>query len=148
MWENEQEKAYGGTSYEYVTMTQLFSSSKYANFTERSIVNRTASERENLLRARELIDTMKDLYDIFGSPTLIHMKFAKLQIYAIKRLNFLIYNPEHYNSEGASRNFQYQGQIWNDSLPSDPELLSSIFCHILDIAYYGSLPKATVSDFK
>jgi hypothetical protein len=83
---------------------------------------------------------MKALYDIFGSPTLIHLKFARLEFYVIKRLNHLIYSLDDYNPEGGGRDMTYQGQRWNDSLPSDPEILSSIFCHLLDIAYYGSLP--------
>lgn len=82
---------------------------------------------------------MNSLYDIFGSPALIHMKYAKLQFYSIKRLNHLMYNLDDYNCEGGgTRDFTYQGQHWNDSLPSDPELLSSVFCNLLDIAYYGS----------
>lgn len=41
-------------------------------------MNKTQREREDLLKAKEYIDSMRSLYDIFGSPTLIHMKYANL----------------------------------------------------------------------
>ena len=112
--------------------------SRFSKMTERGLINKTSIERDGLLKAKNLIEEMKTLYDIFGSPTLIHMKFANLQIYAIKRLNYLVFNLDDFNSEGGGKNLKYQDIFWNDSLPSDPELISSIFCHLLDIAYYGS----------
>lgn len=127
-------------------MTSLITNSKFAAINERALINKTSSERNNLLSAKDLIEKMRSLIDIFGSPTSIHMKFAKLQYYAIKRLSHLIYQLDDYNPEGGGRDLTYQGQLWNDSMPSDPELLSSIFCHLLDIAYYGSQPLRT--DFK
>jgi hypothetical protein len=136
--QSESKQGYSKQEFEYMTMTQLLQGS-FSQITERALINKTQKERDQLMRAKQLIEKMNCLYDLFGSPTLIHMKFSKLQFYAIKRLNHLIYNLEDYNPEGGgSRDFTYQGQIWNDSLPSDPELLSSIFCHLLDIAYYGS----------
>jgi hypothetical protein len=30
----------------------------------------------------------------------------------------------------------YKGQLWSDELPSDPEIIAALFCHILDDAYY------------
>jgi len=48
-------------------------------------------------RVKDLIDELRTLFDIFGSPTAIHTKFANLQHYAIKRLLYLAYNIEDYN---------------------------------------------------
>lgn len=61
-------------------------------------------------------------------------------MYAIKRLDYLTRNFNEYKSNGCSSGFTYLGSPWNDSLPSDPELISSIFCHLLDISYFGSQP--------
>jgi hypothetical protein len=66
------------------------------------------------------------------------MKYANLELYAIKRLNYLVSDLDDYNPEGGGSNMRYLDCFWNDSLPSDPELISSIFCHLLDIAYYGA----------
>jgi len=60
-----------------------------------------------------------------------------LHYYAIKRLTALILNPDDYNPEGGGRDLTYQGAFWNEAYPSDPELISSIFGHLLDVAYYG-----------
>ena len=43
------------------------------------------------MRAKEMIDKMKILYDIFNSTSIIHLKFMKLQMYVIKRLAHLAF---------------------------------------------------------
>lgn len=67
----------------------------------------TTKDRENALTTRDLLDNMKAIFDIFGSPTLIHMKFANLELYAIKRLNYLVYNLDDYNPEGGGKDLKY-----------------------------------------
>jgi hypothetical protein len=62
-------------------------------------------------------------------------------MYTIKRLNSLALNPEDYNPEGSGKDFLYQRSEWNQGFPSDPEIISSIFCYLLDIAYYGQVPQ-------
>ena len=84
---------------------------------------------------------MRHVYSIFGSCTGIHLKFGKLEIFAIKRLSQLCIDQDSYNPEGSGKGMLYLDGPWSDALPSDPELISSIFGHILDAAYYGALPR-------
>ena len=69
------------------------------------------------------------------------MKYMNLQMYSIKRLHLLVANPEDFNPEGSGKDFVYQGAFWNEGFPSDPEVISSIFCYLLDVAYYGQMPQ-------
>jgi hypothetical protein len=85
---------------------------------------------------------MKQIYDIFGSVTLIHTKYANLQLYVIKRLHSILTSNDAFSSDSGGKQMTYQRQYWTDSLPSDPEIVSSIFCHLLDAAYYGSVPRS------
>ena len=98
----------------------------------------STKEKEEVIKARDLIQCMQDIYDLFNSPSMIHMKFMKLHMYSIKRLSHLLNMRSDYNPEGGGRETLYQQQPWSDALPSDPELISSIFCHLLDMCYYGS----------
>ena len=84
---------------------------------------------------------MKVLYEIFNSPSMIHMKFMKLQLYVIKRLTRLAFYKDEYSADSGGRDTLYHGNYWSEALPSDSELIASIFCHLLDIAYYGQYPK-------
>jgi hypothetical protein len=83
---------------------------------------------------------IKDLYEVFNSPALIHMKYMNLHMYVIKRMSHLIVNPEDYNPEGCGGDFHYQGSTWNEGFPSDPEIISSIFTHLLDFSFFGKYP--------
>ena len=49
------------------------------------------TERQDVMRAKELIDKIKILYDIFNSPSIIHLKFMKIHMYVIKRLEHLAF---------------------------------------------------------
>lgn len=135
------DRGYDETQLVFMTLTELMNDSNFTNLSERILNSKPARERDNLLAAKSLIDELTSIYNLFGATTTIHMKFANLQLYVIKRLNQLVYNIEDYNPLGGGKNLMYQSQYWNDSLPSDPELISCIFCHLLDIAYYGSVPR-------
>ncbi len=97
-------------------------------------------EQADILKVSGILDQLKTLFDIFNAPSLIHMKYMNLQMYTIKRLHYLGGKPEDYNPEGSGRDFVYQGSLWNEGFPSDPEMISSIFCYLLDAAYYGQIP--------
>lgn len=54
----------------------------------------------------------------------------------IKRINSLIADPEDYNYKGGSRHILYKGYTWSRDLPSDPEIIASVFSRLLDDAYF------------
>ena len=89
--EQEELKSYSQRKYEFITMDELFKSQKYYKLSDRSLLNLKEQDRIDLTHARDLIDKMKILYDIFNSPSLIHMKFMKLHMYTIKRLAHLTF---------------------------------------------------------
>ena len=97
-------------------------------------------ERADIMKAQDLLERIKYIFEIFNSPAMIHMKYMNLHMYVIKRMSSLVTNPEDYNPEGCGADFLYQGQTWNEGFPSDPEIISSIFGKLLDIAYYGQFP--------
>jgi hypothetical protein len=90
-----------------------------------------------------MIEKMKILYDIFNAPSIIHMKFMKLHMYTIKRLAHLTFLKGVFSEDGGGQETSYQQQSWTEALPSDPEIIASIFCHLMDISFHGQFPKET-----
>lgn len=93
------------------------------------------------MRARDLLEELTAVMELFNAPTAVNMKFRNLQLYSIKRLNHLVHNLDDFNCRGGGRDLKYQGRLWSDSKPADSELIASTFCHLLDVAYYGSIPR-------
>ena len=64
-------------------------------------------ERGDIYKAKELLENIRQLFALFNSPSLIHMKYMNLHIYVIKRMTSLVLNPEDYNPEGCGADFFY-----------------------------------------
>ena len=48
----------------------------------------------------------------------------------------MVETPNDFNYKGGSLLMQYKRKLWNYDLPSDPEIVASVFCHLLDNAYF------------
>ena len=139
--DDDQGKGYKRPTYQFRTLTEIINEGSFKNISERELLRKSAREQEILLRARDLLEELTAVMELFNAPTAVHMKFVNLQLYSIKRLNHLVHNLDDYNPACGGKDLKYQGRLWSDSLPADSELIASIFCHLLDVAYYGSIPR-------
>jgi hypothetical protein len=54
-------------------------------------------------------------------------------MYVIKRLSHLAFQRGRFSEDGSSIETVYQQQYWTEALPTDSEIIASIFCHLMDI---------------
>lgn len=90
---------------EFMTLNKLFKDLRFKPVVDRS--DKGSPEIINLAQAKKLIENMAGIYGLFGSPTMIDLKFSELQVYAIKRLRYLLKNERDYDPQGAGDHFQY-----------------------------------------
>ena len=93
----------------------------------------------------ELLQQVKIIWEIFGYCTIISAKFSGKEYYVIKRLKALVDNMDDYNFKGGSHTMMYKKQTWSHELPSDPEVISTMFCRLLDDAYLRDKEKMKVA---
>lgn len=79
------------------------------SLSERVLLSKTQRERDDFMKTKSILESMKQIYDIFGSVALIHTKYANLQLYVIKRLTLLKSQPDDFNMDGGSKLMTYQG---------------------------------------
>jgi hypothetical protein len=84
-----------------------------------------------------LVQRLTFHYTSAGYTTIISSKFANKHYYVLKRLRCLVENPQDFNPRGGSKFMTYKGQLWTRDYPSDPELVATIFCRLLDDGYFS-----------
>ncbi len=100
-------QGYKLSNYEYMTLTELMSENSFLGISERELSKKTPKERDTILMVRDILEDLITVFNLFGSPTSIHMKFANLSLYTIKRFNTLYYNMDDYNPLGGSSDMKY-----------------------------------------
>ena len=119
-------------------LSELLRDQRYTDKNRLSNELMSDSQMRVASRTRDLILNMRTLYEIFGCITRLHYKFGNKQLYVIKRIAKLLENPDDYNFKGGSKYMLYRNREWSSDLPSDPEIIVAIFCHLMDDAYFSS----------
>ena len=82
---------------------------------------------------------MAEITAIFGAVNRISYTYRDKEGYVLKRLYQLSQDEKLFREEGFNANESrmyvptYQGRLWQlGEFPTDPELISSVFCALLD----------------
>eukprot|EP00347_Sterkiella_histriomuscorum_P016042 403354709 len=111
---------------------------RISNF--QKIESRFNGKSEDKLESHKILSQLRDQisikWELFRSTAIVNSKFSNREFYVIKRLKFLTQDEEDYNFKGGSSKMLYKNQSWSRDLPSDPEIISAIFCRYLDDNYF------------
>ncbi|CDW82588.1 UNKNOWN [Stylonychia lemnae] len=138
----QQEVSKSITKFRFISLEELLSmkisniQSRYQNDDATKYENKVQLKTDHNQRLAYLLDNMFAVNEILRSVNSINIDYSGSQIYILKRMAFLIQDPEDYNYKGGSIKMLYKGQTWSKLLPSDPELVASVFCALLDDSYF------------
>lgn len=85
-----------------------------------------------LKKLRTLCTSLRQIYSILNSVSRIAPPYNGKELYVLKRLEQMSVNESSYKEQGFL-NVHFDGRTWEQGqLPSDPEIVASVFCALLD----------------
>ena len=85
-----------------------------------------------LKKLQSLCQSLRQIYNILNSVARIVPAYAHKELYVLKRLDAMSVNETNYKEQGFMSTY-FEGKTWEQGqLPSDPEIVASVFCALLD----------------
>ena len=85
-----------------------------------------------LKKLQSLCQALKEILSIFNSVAQITPGYCNKELYVLKRLDAFLQNENNYKESGVIQNV-FEGKQWElGHLPSDPDIVSAVFCALLD----------------
>lgn len=85
-----------------------------------------------LKKLQSLCQSLKEILSILNSVAQITPGYCNKELYVLKRIDAFLQNENNYKESGVDQNV-FEGKQWElGQLPSDPDIVSAVFCALLD----------------